>query len=75
MTDKRRALGTSNGGDEYSANRLPGQWENPKPETAIEGGGNPAIASNRPIANMIADVGSNGCVKKGVAFCYPMGDD
>lgn len=84
--DKRKALGHNNAGDSDDGmfmgpgpNRLPGpyphdRYQDAKPDTAPTEGGNPAIGSNRPIANMEADVGSGGCIKKGVAFCYPMGE-
>jgi len=81
--DKRKALGDGSGQTEpdmyFRKNRLPGSYPgsgrfydvNTDPD--YSGLGNPAICESRPIADMTANVGS-GCIKKGTAFCVPMGE-
>ena len=84
--DKRKALGDGSGqtqGDDNffgpGKNRLPGpypgsgQFRDTETDPDYSGPGNPAICDSRPIADMEAQVGS-GCIKKGVAFCVPMGE-
>ena len=79
--DKRKALGDGSGqsSDDYMQNRLPGpypgsgQFRDTETDPDYSGPRNPAICDSRPIADMEAQVGS-GCIKKGVAFCVPMGE-
>lgn len=86
MTDKRRALGdgsaaSSNDGNmPYCGpgeNRLPGPYPHDRhcdaePEIPYSGTPNPAICSNRPIADMNPNHGS-GDIYEGTAFRIPMG--
>jgi len=69
--DKRKALGDS------PADDLPMPYpfdgiDKPEVEPPYTGKGNPAICSNRPIADLHPELGS-GNINDGVSFRVPMG--
>jgi len=81
--DTRKALGDGSGqpsGDDDmyiggGKNRLPGPYPYDRidlPESAPTEGGNPAMTSRRPIADMEANLDGTGSIETGVAFRVPM---